>query len=274
MTHLDISSAIEAERRRLAQLLDDDIISSLELLQAQTNTYLDALRGNQQAQLSLSVLQSLIQQTIQKARYVQSNLHPTVLETLGLEPALETLAADAKRVRGLTVNLTIPRLRERLPTEVEVAFFRAVQLLMDTAVNQAHAAHFELRLERIDQLVTLHYADNGSWYPSHIRAIYPLQATFQHINGHAEVEIQSDRQLLATMQVRIRASIALTPRETDILQRVAEGLTNKEIASTLHLSVRTVNFHLDNVYSKLHVGTRTEAVMVALQHGWIQNPVK
>jgi DNA-binding NarL/FixJ family response regulator len=35
-----------------------------------------------------------------------------------------------------------------------------------------------------------------------------------------------------------------------------------------------VNFHLDNVYSKLHVGTRTEAVMVALQHGWLQNPVK
>src|SRR5215213_1926264 len=86
MSHPDISSAIEAERRRLADILDAEIISSLELLQAQTNTYLDALRSNQQAQISLSILQSLIQQTIAKARYVQSNLHPGILETLGLEP--------------------------------------------------------------------------------------------------------------------------------------------------------------------------------------------
>ena len=95
MKQVDVSQSIEAERRRLAQILNDDIVSSLELLQAQTGTYLDALRGNQEAQLSLTVLNSLIQQTLQKARYVQSNLHPTVLETLGLEPALETLALGA-----------------------------------------------------------------------------------------------------------------------------------------------------------------------------------
>jgi DNA-binding CsgD family transcriptional regulator len=274
MSHPDVSSAVESERRRLAQMLDAEIISSLELLQAQTNTYLDALRSNQQAQISLSILQSLIQQTIHKARYMQSNLHPGILETLGLEPALETLAADAKRVRGLTIKLTIPRLRERLPQELEVALFRAVQLLLDTAVAQAHAAHFELRLEQSEQTISLRYEDNGSWYPSDVRALYPLQADLQAINGHAELQIQSDRSLMAKLQVRISPSLSLTAREIEILQQVAEGLSNKEIAALLHLSARTVNFHLDNIYSKLHVSSRMEAVMLGLQQGWIQNPVK
>jgi DNA-binding NarL/FixJ family response regulator len=274
MSQADISDAMEAERRRLAQVLDSEIIRSLELLQAQTNTYIDALRTNQQAQISLGVLQSLIQQSIAKARYLQSNLHPTILETLGLEPALETLASDAKRIRGLSINLTIPRLRERLPAEVEVVLFRSVQSLIDNAVTQAQASHFELRLEKQEQSISLSYEDNGLWYPSTLRAISSLQAALQSINGHAELQLLEDRALSARLQVYISPSISLTPRETEILQQVAEGLSNKEIASLLHLSARTVNFHLDNIYSKLQVNTRMEAVMLALQAGWIQNPVK
>lgn len=274
MSQSDISSAIESERRRLAQILDDDVISSLELLQAQTNAYLNALRGNQEAHLSLTVLNSLIQQTIQKTRYVQSNLHPTILETLGLEPALESLAADTKRIRGLTIHLTIPRLRERLPVDIEVILFRTVQLLLDTASTHAHAAHFDITLKKADQQITLQYEDNGTWQVPHIRMIQTLQKTLQDINGHADIHLQDDRHLLAKIRVRIVETVSLTLRETDILQLVAEGLTNKEIAVALHISARTVNFHLDNAYSKLHVNTRTEAVMVALQQGWIQNPVK
>jgi DNA-binding CsgD family transcriptional regulator/glucose-6-phosphate-specific signal transduction histidine kinase len=273
MSQTDITAAIESERRRLAQLLDDDVIASLELIQAQTQTYLMALRGNQEAHLSLTVLHSLMQQTIQKARYVQSNLHPTVLETLGLEPALETLAADANRMRGLTIRLTILRLRERLPADVEVLLFRAIQMLINTASTHAHAAHFDIRLTQANQQVTLSYEDNGIWQAHHIRLVQTLQMTLQAVHGRMEIQIEEGH-LLVKIQVRITEQVSLTPRETDIMQLVAEGLTNKEIASALHVSARTVNFHLDNVYSKLQVSTRTEAVMVALQQGWIQNPVK
>ena len=51
-----------------------------------------------------------------------------------------------------------------------------------------------------------------------------------------------------------------------MLQLLAEGMSNKEIAQALVITPRTVNFHLDNIYSKLGVSSRTEAAIYALRH--------
>ncbi|PPQ16453.1 DNA-binding response regulator [Bradyrhizobium sp. AC87j1] len=59
----------------------------------------------------------------------------------------------------------------------------------------------------------------------------------------------------------------LTAREVEILGFVAKGLTNQEIASALTLSRLTVECHIKNVYKKLAVGSRTEAVYEARMHG-------
>lgn len=61
----------------------------------------------------------------------------------------------------------------------------------------------------------------------------------------------------------------LTEREMDILRLVGKGLTNKEIGRTLYISDRTVQAHLSNIFSKLNVSSRTEAVMHAVRQGWI-----
>jgi LuxR family maltose regulon positive regulatory protein len=61
----------------------------------------------------------------------------------------------------------------------------------------------------------------------------------------------------------------LTARETEVLTLVAQGRTNNEIAQTLYLSVNTVKRHLNNIFQKLGVTTRTQAIAVARQHGWI-----
>jgi len=61
----------------------------------------------------------------------------------------------------------------------------------------------------------------------------------------------------------------LTEREMDILRLVGKGLTNKEIGRTLYISDRTVQAHLSNIFSKLNVSSRTEAVMYAVRQGWI-----
>jgi len=65
------------------------------------------------------------------------------------------------------------------------------------------------------------------------------------------------------------AAEALTERELEVLRLAARGLTNKAIAHSLNLSDRTVQGHLANVYGKLHVGSRTEAVTEGLRQGWI-----
>lgn len=63
---------------------------------------------------------------------------------------------------------------------------------------------------------------------------------------------------------------SLTAREREVLQLLARGLRNKEIAARLFVSERTVNFHLANIYAKLHVSGRTEALSKALEQGLLK----
>ncbi len=61
----------------------------------------------------------------------------------------------------------------------------------------------------------------------------------------------------------------LTPREKEVLQLVAEGLTNKAIAQQLQISDHTVKFHINALMSKLNAQSRTEAVVKATRMGLI-----
>ena len=62
---------------------------------------------------------------------------------------------------------------------------------------------------------------------------------------------------------RGRVSDPLTARERDVLAMISQGLSNKRIARTLEISPETVKSHVKHIFSKLEVGTRTEAVSLA-----------
>lgn len=59
----------------------------------------------------------------------------------------------------------------------------------------------------------------------------------------------------------------LTPREVEILRLILMGYTNKAIAAEIFVSEKTVEFHLDNIYTKLGVRTRLMAGIWAMQQG-------
>jgi DNA-binding NarL/FixJ family response regulator len=61
----------------------------------------------------------------------------------------------------------------------------------------------------------------------------------------------------------------LTPRELDVLEHLSKGMSNKEIAGELDVSEGTVKTHMNAILAKLRVGSRTEAVTVALDRGLI-----
>jgi len=62
----------------------------------------------------------------------------------------------------------------------------------------------------------------------------------------------------------------LSEREMEVLKLMTSGASNKEIASQLHLSIRTVQGHLSQIFSKLKVSSRTEALVQALREGWVK----
>lgn len=61
----------------------------------------------------------------------------------------------------------------------------------------------------------------------------------------------------------------LSEREMEILKLAAKGMSNQDIAAQLYLSRRTVQAHLANIFRKMDVGSRTEAVLQALRKGWL-----
>jgi len=61
----------------------------------------------------------------------------------------------------------------------------------------------------------------------------------------------------------------LFPRELEILDLAAKGKSSKEIAGELYISERTVQTHFVNIFRKLGVNSRTQAVLYALRSGWI-----
>jgi len=66
------------------------------------------------------------------------------------------------------------------------------------------------------------------------------------------------------------ADCPLTKREHEVLSHVANGFTNKEIASALRLSEKTIEYHLSSVYRKSVTSSRTEAVAIAIKNKWIE----
>jgi DNA-binding NarL/FixJ family response regulator len=77
------------------------------------------------------------------------------------------------------------------------------------------------------------------------------------------------RRLSARTDSVQRSTDLLSEREFDVLRLAARGLPNKEIARRLGLSIRTVHSHLANIFMKMQVGSRTEAVLLALRQGMI-----
>ncbi len=78
------------------------------------------------------------------------------------------------------------------------------------------------------------------------------------------------RELSQMEQVNDGVFSPLTPREVEILDCVAQGNSNKEIARILSISDQTVKNHITSILRKLAVNDRTQAVIFALRHGWIK----
>jgi NarL family two-component system response regulator LiaR len=69
---------------------------------------------------------------------------------------------------------------------------------------------------------------------------------------------------------KVKGKENLTDREIEVLRLAATGMSNKEIAEKLSVTVRTVKAHISNVFAKMDVASRTEAILKAMREGWLE----
>ncbi len=86
-------------------------------------------------------------------------------------------------------------------------------------------------------------------------------------SGSTILSPELTRKLAQSRLEPARASDRLSSREFAVLRLIAQGRANKEVALELGISLRTVEGHLHNIFEKLRVGSRTEAVVHAVNHG-------
>ena len=85
---------------------------------------------------------------------------------------------------------------------------------------------------------------------------------------HATAERVLENLLTArgTLDPDVRKIAALTPREREVIDLICQGITNKSISDTLHISEATVSHHLTSIYRKLEVDNRTSLVIYSAKH--------
>jgi DNA-binding NarL/FixJ family response regulator len=99
-----------------------------------------------------------------------------------------------------------------------------------------------------------------------IRSVHAGESVLHPVIARKVIE----RVVQPTLQDRPQEGLELlTERELGVLRLAARGKSNKDIALELCLSTRTVQTHLSTVFAKMQVGSRTEAVVQALQRGWL-----
>lgn len=126
------------------------------------------------------------------------------------------------------------------------------------ALLQAGANGYLLKTAEIDELVRA------------IRTVAVGQSALApEVTGKVVAQFTSGKSLPDVLSDTQHQYDGLTERELDILRLVGKGLSNKQIGKKLFISDRTVQAHLSNIFSKLGVSSRTEAVMYAVRKGWI-----
>ncbi len=107
---------------------------------------------------------------------------------------------------------------------------------------------------------------SGSELIEAVRTVYKGESVLHPTVARKLLEHYRNTQIKEGQQ---RKSDLLTERELEVLKLAAQGMSNKEISATLFVSVHTTESHFGNIFSKLGVYSRVEAILEALRRGWL-----
>lgn len=159
----EVIAAGDRERASLARELHDSTAQRiaalmLELSVAARDADDPALRGR------LHFAREAAAGIVEEVRLLSHNMHPAVLDDLGLEAALHKLTRDASAGTGIDVDVNADRLRSRLPRDIEAALYRVAQEAVRNATRHAAPKHIHIVLSADSSTATLEIRDDGAGF--------------------------------------------------------------------------------------------------------------
>jgi signal transduction histidine kinase len=186
----------ENERRRFAHDLHDGIGQMLTGLKLHAQTLRKMPFADAKHRRRADELCTLVSDTIQATRQVSHNLMPSVLNDFGLPAALRLLAGQTAYSASLPVTFShVPAQTPptRLPPTLEIGLYRIAQEALNNAVKHADARSIQIRLQQIDELVTLTITDDGRGF---VVGLTPEQPNYSGISVSGIETMRTRAQLL------------------------------------------------------------------------------
>jgi two-component system sensor histidine kinase UhpB len=156
----DVIAAGDRERSVLARELHDSTAQRLVALLIQIST---AARSTHDPALAghLLLARGAAEVILEEVRAISYTMHPGLLEDLGLEAALLRLARESSDGNGIDISVNADDLTERLPVQIESAFYRIAQEAMRNAIRHAAPKHIRMNIYRDASTATLEVSDDG-----------------------------------------------------------------------------------------------------------------
>ena len=155
--------AQELERKQISQALHDDMGQALTAMSFNLAAIEKGLHPAEAAEVKqhLSDTQTLIEQTLRHTRDLTQNLYPTMLDDLGLLPALRWYTDQYAKKTDIVIQLEAYDFEARLPPEIETGLFWVVVEALTNAARHAKAGSVSLMLERSELGVRAKINDDG-----------------------------------------------------------------------------------------------------------------
>ena len=182
-------------------------------------------------------------------------------KTLELEPDVLIIEADLPRTSGIKVT---QRIRRELPhVGVVVLTAKDEEQTLFEAIRAGAAAYLNKDCEPTELVDAIRKARAGQFIIN--EKVFNRPAVASKV-------LAEFRELSVYGPGSSHVFAPLSPREVQILDNIAQGMTNKEVAYALAISEQTVKNHMSSILRKLSVNDRTQAVVYAIRQGWIKGP--
>jgi signal transduction histidine kinase len=164
-----LNQRLEEEARRIAHALHDEAGQLLVSVYLALDTLIAQLPPD--ARERLTEIRALLEQVEAQLRRLSHELRPTILDDLGLKPAIEFLADGISKRTGRSV-VVIASISGRLPSLVEIALYRVVQEALTNVIKHAQATQTIVHLVHHPEALVCSIADNGRGFDARARPAY------------------------------------------------------------------------------------------------------